>query len=71
MQLRFTVLVKSGPREIACITAERPIDAAHLSVQDLHEQVIDTERFLERITNYRWHIEVESIATPYPTSKEK
>lgn len=61
MKLVFTVTAKASTKTLAEVKGVE-VDGS-LSVQDITENVIKTEQFLERITGRRWHINVEQITT--------
>lgn len=60
MTLVFSITVKQGTKVVAEIKG-RQIDGS-ITVNELHEQVIATEQFLERLTGLRYHINVEQIS---------
>ena len=58
MKLRFRITFKASTETVAVVEGrESGIDAADLTVADVHEGVINAEQFLERLTGLRVHIE--------------
>jgi hypothetical protein len=58
MKLQFKVTFKNGTKTVAEIVGrEDVVDAGNLTVQDVVENVCETEQFLERLTGLRVHIE--------------
>jgi hypothetical protein len=58
MKMQFRLTFKSGTKTVGEVTGlENRIEASNLTVEDLVENVIKTEQFLERLTGLRVHIE--------------
>lgn len=55
---RFTITVKDGLQVVATVPG-RPGAGDHISIGDLAVKVVETEQFLERLTGFRFHIEME------------
>lgn len=58
MKLQFKLTFKSGTKTVSeVIGLENRIDAGNLTIEDVVENVVKTEQFLERLTGLRVHIE--------------
>lgn len=57
MKLRFNITFKSGQKVVAVVEGKTDVEAANLTVADVHERTIETEQFLEKLTGLRVHIE--------------
>ena len=58
MKLQFKLTFKQGTKTVAEVTGlENRIEAANLTIEDVTENVIKTEQFIERLTGLRLHIE--------------
>ena len=58
MKLQFKLTFKHGTKTVAEVLGlQDRIDAGGLTVEDVVENVVKTEQFLERLTGLRVHIE--------------
>jgi hypothetical protein len=67
MKMQFKVVFLSGTKTIAEVEGLKDrIDASNLTVEDVTENVLKTEQFLERLTGLRVHIEQVHDEVPAP-----
>ncbi len=57
MELQFKITFKQGTREVGSIIGRRPMPARDLTIEEVTQQVQETEQFLEKLTGLRVHIE--------------
>jgi hypothetical protein len=58
LKVRFMLTFKQGPKTIAEVKGmEDVISATGLTLEDVTENVIKTEQFLEKLTGLRCHIQ--------------
>ena len=56
-ELRFNITFKRGPNTVAVVEGQRAIQLEDITVGEVTEDVLRTEKFLERLTGLRVHIE--------------
>ena len=53
--MKFTMVVKQGPKELAKFETQGDKEAALVTMEDVNK-VVETEQYLERLFNLRFHI---------------
>lgn len=56
--MRFVITFKQGQRVVATVEGNYATEAQSQTVENLYNQIVATERFLEVLTGYRCHIEL-------------
>lgn len=57
MKVQFKVTFKAGTKTVAEVLGREQTEAGTLTIEDVVTGVLNTEKFLERLTGLRVHIE--------------